>query len=313
MIYIIEGNEEIFIRRKIDEICGKDLSGVIRIDGTAKDLQPAQIVEACESNSLFSERCIVLVNEPYFLTKAVEEKEVKVLLDYVKDPLYDTELVFYTLNDNFISRSVVYKAISSNAQIFKLNSPQMKDFPSFLSQAVTESGLAIDRGSKEMLGSICRNSVTLLYRNLQILSLYPEKIDASVVEKLCTASDDTDSFELINAMTAGNVTRSIALSRRMNDGKSSFGLFSLLAGQLRFLYYVSYLSGEGNSRSDIMRLTQSREYRIIKAFEALSRLSQEKILSLLNDLSHLDTICRNDSSIDEQTRFELYILNLLRN
>ena len=44
---------------------------VIRIDGTAKDLQPAQIVEACESNSLFSERCIVLVNEPYFLNAVV--------------------------------------------------------------------------------------------------------------------------------------------------------------------------------------------------------------------------------------------------
>ncbi|MBR4470576.1 MAG: DNA polymerase III subunit delta [Erysipelotrichaceae bacterium] len=313
MIYIIQGQEEIFIREKIDEIVKQSDAEVFRFDGSDKEFSIDQMLEACEGNSLFSDASVVLVNEPYFLIRKADEKDLQGLLRYVSDPLYQTQLIFYTYQNNFNSKLKVYKQIAENAQVLNLNSYDYKNFNSYVRSRINEEKLDINNEAIYLLSNLCKRNATLLNQNLEILKLYPGKIDPKVVSSLCTASDDNDSFEMINALTARDVTKALSVERKLlKENDSVLGVIGLLANQLRFLYYISYLVSKGKKRNEIMEIASISDYRLNKAMESLNGLKKEEIMYMLALLSELDISCKSDNSISDQLRFEMFILEFLR-
>ena len=215
MIYIIQGQEQCFIKDKLKEITSSSESEVVYFDGSDKNFSIGALLEACEGNSLFSQGSIVLVDQPFFLIRKSDEKQLQSLLDYISKPLYDTQLVFYTYLDNFSAKLKVYKTIAKNAQVITLNSLDYKNFNNYVRSRLNEEKVDISSDAAYQLNSICKRNATLLNQNIEILKLYPGKIDLKAVNKLCTASDENDSFELINALTAKDVSKAIYLERKM--------------------------------------------------------------------------------------------------
>ena len=313
MIYIIQGQEQCFIKDKLKEITSSSESEVVYFDGSDKNFSIGALLEACEGNSLFSQGSIVLVDQPFFLIRKSDEKQLQPLLDYISKPLYDTQLVFYTYLDNFSTKLKVYKAIAKNAQVITLNSLDYKNFNNYVRSRLNEEKVDISSDAAYQLNSICKRNATLLNQNIEILKLYPGKIDLKAVNKLCTASDENDSFELINALTAKDVSKAIYLERKMMTANDSIlSVIGLLANQLRFLYQIAYLSSKGKNRKQILDETGVNEYRLNKAFESLRNLRKEQIISLLAKLSDLDISCKSDSSLPDASRFELFILEFLK-
>lgn len=313
VIYILQGQEQCFIEDKISEIVSQSDSEVISFDASNPAFSISSLLEACQGNSLFSQGSIVLVDQPYFLIRKTDEKNIAELLDYVKNPLYDTQLLFYTYLNNFNSKLKIYKQIAQNAQVITLNHLDYKNFSSYMRSRLNEEQITLSSDCFLQLNSLCKRDATLFNRNLEILKLYPGRIDDKVISKLCSSSDDNDSFELINAITSKDVSRAVTLERKMlNESDSLFALIGLLANQLRFLYQIAYLQSTGKERKEILELTGVNEYRLNKALESLRRLNMESIMELLSALSDLDLICKTDSSIGNATRFELFILELLK-
>lgn len=313
MIYIIQGQEQCFIKDKLKEITSSSDSEVVYFDGSDKNFSIGALLEACEGNSIFSQGSIVLVDQPFFLICKSDEKQLQPLLDYISKPLYDTQLVFYTYLDNFSSKLKVYKTIAKNAQVITLNSLDYKNFNNYVRSRLNEEKVDISSDAAYQLNSICKRNATLLNQNIEILKLYPGKIDLKAVNKLCTASDENDSFELINALTAKDVSKAIYLERKMMTANDSIlSVIGLLANQLRFLYQIAYLSSKGKNRKQILDETGVNEYRLNKAFESLRNLRKEQIISLLAKLSDLDISCKSDSSLPDASRFELFILEFLK-
>ena len=313
MIYIIQGQEECFIRSRIGEICSQYQGDVFRFDGSDKNFSIDQMLEACEGNSLFSDSSIILVSEPYFLIRKCDEKETEGLVRYVSDPLYQTQLIFYTYQNNFNQRLKLYKTISDNAQVITLNSYDYKNFNNYVRSRISEEKLDISNDAIFLLNNMCKRSATLLNRNIEILKLYPEKIDQKAVYNLCTSSDDNDTFELVNALTARDVSKALSVERKLlSENDSALSVIGLLANQLRFLYYIYYLISIGKKKNEIMELSGINEYRLNKAMESLKDLKMYQIIHLLSLLSQLDISCKSDSSISDQLRFELFVLEFLK-
>ncbi len=202
---------------------------------------------------------------------------------------------------------------SCNAQVITLNSLDYKNFNNYVRSRLNEEKVDISSDAAYQLNSICKRNATLFNQNIEILKLYPGKIDLKAVNKLCTASDENDSFELINALTAKDVSKAIYLERKMMTANDSIlSVIGLLANQLRFLYQIAYLSSKGKNRKQILDETGVNEYRLNKAFESLRNLRKEQIISLLAKLSDLDISCKSDSSLPDASRFELFILEFLK-
>lgn len=313
MIYLIDGQEQYFISEKINEICQGDGKEIIRFDGFTNDISCDDIVDACESNSLFAEKKVVLVYEPLFLIKKVDENKTKKLIDYVNHPLYETDLVFYTYANSFNTKLKIYKIFANNSQIISLNSLDYRNFNNYVREQAHQYNLEISYDAINYLGSICKKDATLLHSNLEILSLYPGIINTDVINKLCTSSDEGGYFDLVNTLINKNVSLAISIERKMlSDNESILGIIGLLASQLRFLYYVSYLRSINKSKNQIISICQTSENRINKAFESLKNLRSAQIMELLSKLCLLDCRCKTDSSISEQAYFELFILDFLK-
>lgn len=313
MIYIVEGEEELFIKQKLNQICNVNDAQIINFDGNDKNFNMNEMIDACLGNSLFSNKTIVLVKDAPFLTKKVDDKLLQPLIEYVDNPVFETELVFYSLENKLNSRLKAYKAISKNAQLCELNSYDYKNFNTYVNQQINFNQLNINRDAAYLLNTICKRNATLLNRNIEILKNYPGLITSEVIDKLCTASDDEDSFEMINALTNKDISKAISIERKlMNDNDSINSVIGLLAFQLRFLYHLSYLISVGKKKSEIIDITKCSEGRYNKSVLTLKRLNMKEIINLLSLLSDLDISCKNDSTISDKSRFELFILNLLK-
>ena len=313
MIYIIEGEEEVFIRKKINQIIKTSQSEVISFDGNDSSFNINEVFDACVSNTLFSSGSIVLVKDAPFLVKKVDDKYLDRLYEYIDNPVYETELIFYSFENRLNGKLKAYKSILKNAQLITLNSYDYKNFNTYVNQQIIQNDLKINKDAIIELGSICKRNATLLNQNIEVLKNYPGTITLEVVNKLCSASDDNDSFELVNALTNKDISKAILLERKMlKENDSIFSIIGLLSAQLRFLYQLGYLLSIKTNKNDIIDELKCSEYRYNKSLETLRKLNQKQIIKLLSDLSKLDVTCKNDNSIDSNSRFELFILNLLK-
>lgn len=313
MIYIIEGEEELFIKNKIEEICKKDDSEIIKLDGNNKDFSIQNLLNFCLGNSLFAQKTVVLVKDAPFLVKKYEDNQLEPLLHYVNNPVNETDLVFYSFENKLNGKLKAYKAISKNAEVCKFDSYDYKNFSTLVNQYVNKYKLIINNDAIYALNTICKRNATLLNQNIQILSNYPGLITTDVISKLCTASDDNNAFDLINAITAKDISKAILIERKMiNDNDSIMSIIGLLASQLRFLYQLSYFNSIGKNRNEIIEITNCSEIRYKMSLDTLRNLKQKQIIELLYELSKLDIKCKTDNSISDVSRFELFILELLK-
>ena len=313
MIFIITGEEECFIRDKINVIISKNGNDPIRFDGRDKEFSYDAVVDACLGNSLFSSGSLVLVEEPDFLIRKVDDKKLESIYNYVHNPVYETDLVFYTYQNNFSNRLKSFKTISENAELITLNSYDYKNFNTYVRTRLNEEGLKLNNDSINLLANICKRSATLFNSNLEVLKLYPEQINVQVINKLCSASDDNDSFELINALTIRDISKAIATERKLlSENDSALSVIGLLASQLRYLYQIAYYVSAGKKKSEIMDICNINEYRYSKAIQTINVLDKKQIIKLLSQLSDLDIRCKSDNSISDNSRFELFILELLK-
>jgi len=313
VIYLIYGQEDYFIRQKINELISNAKGEIVHFNGSDNDFTINKMLDACLTNNLFSDFQTILVNDPYFLTKKLEDNELKDLYEYINNPIYESDLILYTYINSFNLRLKLFKDLSKNAQIFNFEKYNYQNFNNYTRQRISETKLNISKDAVEDLINICNYNASLFEKNLEILNLYPDKIDKEVVKALCQEPEEIDAFKLINALTDKNITKTITIERKMfSQSDSLYSIIGLLAGQLRFLYQVAYLDSKGMSTSQIMEITNANEIRIRKSKETLNKLNMDQILDLLNELSNLDCKYKSDNSISDLSRFELFVLNLLK-
>ena len=312
MIYVIMGSEELAIRKQIDKICqGEDLD-IVRISGDDEFLID-EIIDACNGKSLFASKSIVLVKDPYFLINKVDENKLEKFYKYLENPAYDSDLVLYSLEDKINTKLKAYKKVIENAELFNFEEYDRKQFNSFAYYELNASKLNINKEAVYLLIDICRNDSSLFMQNIEVLKNYPGKIDSDVINKLCTASDDINSFDLINAITDNDLDKAINLERTMleNSDDGILGIISLLAGQLRFLYQFSYLLSKNYDKKAILDEMKMSDYRYSKSLETIKKLKMPQILEMLKSLSDLDIACKSDFSLKDSSKFELLIIQLL--
>lgn len=313
MIYIITGSESYLIDKKLDEIIKQDKDfDLIKLDGSSKAFSYRELLDSITSVGLFSNKSLVLLKDPIFFKKKVEDKELDELIEYCKNPLYENDLVFYTYEDDFKKILKAYKDIAKNAQVIECKI-EPKNFNIECINILKTRNIKMTKEAFNTLANMCNNSLSLFNQNIDVLSLYPDKIDEDVVNGLCVGSSEENVFNLINSLTDKDVTNSIKYANRILAIDNNInGLIALLANQLHFLYEVSYYDSIGDDTYTIMDKTNSKkQYRIDMAFKTLRNLNRKEIMSLLNKLSDLDFKGKVNSDIDDKLRLELFIVGLI--
>ena len=312
MVYLIFGNELYLIDKEIKKICAKNSEyEVVKIDASSKNFDYKYILDSCLDVGLFSVGNIVLVKDPLFLKKKVEDKALKGLIEYCNSPNYENELVFYTYDNDFKKSLTLFKEIKKNAKFIECNS-NPKTYDMDCKNIYKEKNINLNKKALDILIDSSRPSLSLFKQNLDLLSLYPDNIDEDVIQKLITSNKEEDVFNFINALTRKDITSAFkSLERLMSIDNSAAGLIALLASQLRFLYEVSYYKEKSFSINEVMEKTGiDNYYRISIAFKTLNNLDMKEILDLLNKLADLDYECKTNSDLSDKLKMELFVVSL---
>ena len=311
MIYIIYGNDSYLIDSKLNEIINQNKDGdVIKVDGSCKNFSYYDVLDSINSVGLFNNKSLVLFKDPPLLKKKVDDKGAEELLSYCKKPIYENTLIFYTYDNDFKKVLKAFKDISANADVYDLK-VDPKNFYNMCIEVAKKYTVRLNRPCFDIVYKACNNSLSLFKQNMDILDLYPDKIDEDVVNNLLISSNEENVFNLINALTNKKVSDSIYYARRILANDSNInGLIALLANQLRFLYQVSYYSDDPYGVSDILGCKSP--YRITKALETLRNLKSKDIMSMLDRLAFLDLDSKQNSDIDDTLKLELFIVELLK-
>lgn len=315
MIYIISGSDSYLIDQKLNEIIKQNKDAdVIKVDASGKTFSYYEVLDSIGSVGLFASSSIVLVKDPSILKRKVEnDLSVEQLIEYCKKPIYENVLVFYTYENDFKKTLKAYKDISKNADVIELK-VDPKNFYSLCLDVAKKYSFKLDNNCFNIVYKACNNSLALFKQNMDILELYPDKITQDVVDTLLISSNEENVFNLINALTNKKVSDSIYYAKRILSNDSNInGLISLLAGQLRFLYEVSFWSKTDSNPNYIAdKMDVKSVYRIQKALESLRYLRGNEIMSLLDKLANLDYKSKVNSDYDDTLKLELFIVGMIR-
>ena len=315
MIYIISGSDSYLIDQKLNEIIKQNKDAdVIKVDASGKTFSYYEVLDSIGSVGLFASSSIVLVKDPSILKRKVDnDLSVEQLIEYCKKPIYENVLVFYTYENDFKKTLKTYKDISKNADVIELK-VDPKNFYSLCLDVAKKYSFKLDNNCFNIVYKACNNSLALFKQNMDILELYPDKITGDVVDTLLISSNEENVFNLINALTNKKVSDSIYYAKRILSNDSNInGLISLLAGQLRFLYEVSFWSKTDSNPNYIAdKMDVKSVYRVQKAFESLRYLKGNEIMSLLDKLANLDYKSKVNSDYDDTLKLELFIVGMIR-
>ena len=315
MIYIISGSDSYLIDQKLNEIIKQNKDAdVIKVDASGKTFSYYEVLDSIGSVGLFASSSIVLVKDPSILKRKVDnDLSVEQLIEYCKKPIYENVLVFYTYENDFKKTLKTYKDISKNADVIELK-VDPKNFYSLCLDVAKKYSFKLDNNCFNIVYKACNNSLALFKQNMDILELYPDKITQDVVDTLLISSNEENVFNLINALTNKKVSDSIYYAKRILSNDSNInGLISLLAGQLRFLYEVSFWSKTDSNPNYIAdKMDVKSVYRVQKAFESLRYLKGNEIMSLLDKLANLDYKSKVNSDYDDTLKLELFIVGMIR-
>lgn len=314
MIYVIKGEESYLINKKLNEIINnaKDCE-IVRFDGLDSSYKDDDVVNSLESVGLFSSKTLVIVRDIPCLVKKVDEKEIKRLLNYIANPIYESDLVLYTLENNFNEKLKIFKTISENAQVIRCDKLKRPDFINYGKALINQAKINIKPDAATFLVNNSGLDLNLLDRNIEVLKLYPGLLDIEAVSKLITFPDEEDVFNLVNALVNKEISKSMDLiNKLLKYDDNILGLIALIANQLRFLYSVSYYDSINYSTKDIMsELKVRNDYRITKARETLRNLKREDILRLESKLCDLDESCKSNNELTNKMKLELFVLELI--
>lgn len=314
MIILITGEEDFLIRKKLDEIIQEDASRLVqRVDLEKKTGNLRHFFESCNSQSLLSEKRVIIVRNPYFLYGKLDEDDLKILEKYALSPSPDTDLIFYSQgNKTFDRRTKAYKTLKKNAKEFICEFLDEKKFSLEVRRIVKEKGIILSQKGIQLLSDRSQCSLGMLNQNLQKLMLFDDNIDDVVLEQLIAEVVQEDNFSMCDAFLRREPKRFYSLLHEYKKSNTSFlPLIAILANQLRYLYGVFYLSKKGSSFAEIADLIGGKSksiYRVQRAYELFHIISKKDILQLLSSLSDVEQMIKTDVSMDETLRFEMLTL-----
>jgi len=313
VIYIISGDEPVLISQNLKSIIEKHKDfNIVRFDGNDKEFSLEDVFNTWTNVDIFGNSSLIIVNDPPFLIKKEEGKLIDSFLDYSKHQDNENVLILYTLTQSFKGTLKTYKTISGNAKVIKYDKLKRNDFFNSAITMLKDNDLVLDKQCTNALINASNGSLSDLKLNIDVLKLYPGKIDINVINNLLSVPVNYDNFDLINAICSKNLSKSEKLINSMIEEKENIiGMISLIAGQLRFLYLIASYLEQGETASSIAKNYGYNEYRVTKAIESLSRLKKKEILRLLNYLADLDLKAKSQSHLSQKSLLQLFVLELI--
>lgn len=313
MNYILFGEEEYLIEKRVEELLRKTLGDDYKISAVtynALETPMQTILDDASMLPFFSDRKVIVINQPFFLTASLQAPQPfdeTELIAYCESGSSFCDLIFvcpYPLDE----RRKLVKQLRKLCVVEEFKKLDSHDIARMVRSELKAAEADIKDRDIDYLCQCLQGDIMTIKKELEKLKLYDGMIDREVIDALISRPLEDNVFELVNAVLAKDVKRSFAIWQDfLILNKEPLQLIGALAAQFRFCYQVAYLSSQGLQDDEIGRELGCKPYRVTKTKQVIKRRSPQQFLGVLSELSDLDQNIKL-GVIDKKNGFELFLI-----
>ena len=314
-IYLIYGNENYLIEKKINEIITSndiEKDNIIKYDLTEVNVKEA-IIDA-STVSMFETKKLIICENCKFLTgdnKKEVNHDLDILLNYINNPYSGTVLVFVVNNEKLDERKKIVKELKKVCNVSICNKVESYNLNNYLLNYVKDRGYNINNSSIDLLIKISGIDLNILINELDKIFIYKDNeksITDEDISSLATRNIDDNIFLLTNSIMDKNKKESLNIYNDLISlGEEPIKLIGALSNQFRLLLQVKLMVKNGYNDSEIISTLKEHPYRI-----KLSKNNPYQIKDIKNSILKLSLLDYDIKSgkIDKFEGFQLFLLSL---
>ena len=272
-----------------------------------------ELIADLTESSLFSQKKIITIKNPFFLTAKVPKKFQKQISKlqnvFANIAELDDVLVIIASYEKIDRRKKITKLITKNFNVVETKirpfelSKTVRNLISMEGYQITSSALnlLLER-SDQVLDTVLGN-----YNKLKMVA-NDKKITTELVEKNVDLSLAQNIFAILDSALSNNYQEALArLSNQLHNGNNPIQILAVFENQLEMILIVKVLSERGRSEAEIVQTLGVHPYRVKLALK--NRLSLGKVAKLLKQAIKLDFNYKS-GQYQENNFLKLFILSV---
>ena len=272
-----------------------------------------ELIADLTESSFFSQKKIITIKNPFFLTAKVPKKFQKQISKlqnvFANIAELDDVLVIIASYEKIDRRKKITKLITQNFNVVETKirpfelSKTVRNLISTEGYQITSSALnlLLER-SDQVLDTVLGN-----YNKLKMVA-NNKKITTELVEKNVDLSLAQNIFAILDSALSNNYQEALArLSNQLHNGNNPIQILAVFENQLEMILIVKVLSERGRSEAEIVQTLGVHPYRVKLALK--NRLSLGKVAKLLKQAIKLDFNYKS-GQYQENNFLKLFILSV---
>lgn len=315
MIYVIYGPQEALVKNRINEIIAEKIGAV---DGfnyvyySCLDTPLEDIVQDAITLPFGIDKKVIVIRQPFFLTGEKPKLEFdfddQPLISYLSKPLESAVLIFECLSSKLASTTPLFKKLKEVALIEEIKDIQKQDWALEAGKILRKYQVSVDKEGMVELLERCGQDYEKLRSEIAKLSIFNSKITKFDVEALVARPLEDNTFLLSEKLIDKDIGGAIKLFRDLKmQQHEPVALISMVAKQIRFLYYVCVLGNQGMREEEIAAELQAHSYRVKLALRRTGGMRPQDLMAILNEMAKLDQAIKS-GQVERFQAFELFLL-----
>lgn len=217
-VYILMGEESYFIDKITDlmlnTVVDEDQRDFNQLILYGADTEVTTVLNAVKRFPMMSEYQLVVVRE----AQLIKEKDLELLVSYLKNPLKSTVLVLNYKYKTLDRRRLLAATAEKIGVVFHSKKLYDNQMPDFIVDVLKQKNMAIDPKACQMLVEYVGNDLNRLIKELDKLVMIlsdngASKVTPDLVEQNIGISKEYNNFELIKALAVKDVLKANRIIR----------------------------------------------------------------------------------------------------
>ncbi len=320
-IYLLFGSESYLIQdleqKLIKSIIDEPEHG---LNFSTLDLEETPIQEAildAETFPFFGEKKILLLkNASIFKAnpdKTKVEHNLKVLEDYLVDPVDHTVVIFVAPYEKVDERKKIVKRMKETGKVVKCDPPKEWEVQKWINMLASQLGVHIDEQGSNVLLEEVGTDLMAISKEIEKFASYVgenKQITKEVVENLVSRHVESSAFKMVDAVMNKNLGEAIGIFKELTKRKEEpIALLALFASQLRLILQCKLLKNKGYTSQQMSKQVKAHRYAVKMALEREKHFSLNQLYEMITVLAKTDEQMKR-GEVEKELAFELLLHNL---
>ena len=318
-IYLVLGTED-YLQRQIREeflkkfkVDEEDDLNFMSFDMETTALE--DVVAEAETLPFFGDYRLIFVETPYFLTGEKKsssiEQNTDLLVEYLKNPVESTVLVFFANYEKLDERKKVTKQLKKAAEIIDVKPLSEQEVRRYIQKQIEQAGVRMDKDAFDLFLRLTDMELSKMMRELDKLLLFSNEeksITTETVSSLVPKSLEHNIFDMTNYVLKGNADQALRLYDDLHlQGEETIKINAILLSQLRLLLQTKILMRIGYQQANIADTLKIHPYRVKLAMQQVRAFDEKTVVNLVDELVEMDYQIKS-GQMDKEFLFQLFVL-----